>query len=102
MAAGMGQESTALVSPSWPHALRLLQVGIFSVKFPSRMGWSDLLLRSKCCTRSCCGSWLPQLPGLRGALLNPGDGNAGSRQSRALHWLSSWPSHVLGCCRRQD
>ena len=27
MAAGVGQESTALVSPSWPHALRLLQVG---------------------------------------------------------------------------
>jgi hypothetical protein len=28
MAAGVGQESTALVSPSWPHALRLLQVGV--------------------------------------------------------------------------
>ena len=28
MAAGVGQDSTALISPSWPHALRLMQVGI--------------------------------------------------------------------------
>lgn len=34
MAAGVGQDSTALISPSWPHALRLLQVG-----FQMRFSW---------------------------------------------------------------
>jgi hypothetical protein len=39
MAAGIGQDSTALVSPSWPHALRLLQV--------STRGWPESVVSSR-------------------------------------------------------